>query len=186
MNSPVVTPVATPLVNSNLIVNNDKPRKNLIAKHALLHSFIFFLANNSLQSGLFDQNLFDLFLRQFLFFDDATTLSNFFDNLHLKTLLKDAKNACKQEAKEKAGKGKKQNKSKKAKKESEESAPTDLISSLVNLANGTEPTVNASSPANVVNNSDAPGAPVKPKRKYTRKPKVVSISEELNNNEENA
>lgn len=160
-----------------------KPRKNLIAKYALLHSFQFFLAKKSLDAGIFDQSLFDRFLRQFLFFDDVSSLSDFFDNLDLKTLLKDAKAAVKIEAKKKAGKVNKPSKAKKA-KEADANTPTDLISSLVNLANGTEPTVNASSPANVLNTSDAPGAPVKPKRKYNRKPKTASIAEELQKNED--
>ena len=73
----------------------DKPRKNLIAKHALLHAFTLHLAKTSLDSGLFDQLLFDRFLASHSFFLDIPSLSYLFDNLDLKNLLKNAKIACK-------------------------------------------------------------------------------------------
>lgn len=155
----------------------DKPRKNLIAKHALLHSFTLFLANKALHDGLFDQSVFDRFLRLFGFFDDVSSLSSFFDALDLKSILKDAKAATRNEMKAVKEQGKKKGKSKKA--DSNKDLPTDLISSLVNLANGTEPVADNSSPRDAQSSTDAANAPVKQKRKYTRKPKVSSIAEDL-------
>ena len=73
----------------------EKPRKNLIAKHALLHAFTLHLAKTSLDSGLFDQDLFDRFLASHSFFLDTPSLHNLFLQLDFKILLKNAKIACK-------------------------------------------------------------------------------------------
>jgi hypothetical protein len=172
--------------NPNENPTNPPLRKNLIAKHALLHAFTFFLANHALQHNVFDKTTFDLFLRSSHFFDDLPLLLSFFQNLDLLTILKDSKIALKTYLKEKNGKAKKQPKTKKSDANSDK--PTDLISSLVNLANSKEPIANPSSPANVIRSTDgaeaAPGAPVKQKRKYNRKPKTVAISEELSSGDE--
>ena len=164
-----------------------KPRKNLIAKHALLHSFTFFLAKQSLDAGILDQSSFLAFLHKFLFFQDSSSLSNFFQNLDLKTLLKDSKNAVKTYAKEQNAKTKRQPKAKKEKaaKDTDPDAPTDLISTLVSLANSKEPVAHPSSPVNTLKNAEvAPDAPVKQKRKYSKKPKVEAIDPALAADEE--
>jgi len=84
------------------------------------------------------------------------------------------------------GKAKKQTKGKKS--DSTADKPTDLISSLVNLANNKEPIVPPASPANSNKATDGdeavPGAPVKQKRKYNRKPKAVPIAGELSQGDE--
>ncbi len=58
-----------------------------------------------------------------------------------------------------------------------ETAPpeNDIISELVNLANGTD--YGSPTPTNAT--SEAPGAPIKEKRKYNRKPKVQNVNEAL-------
>ena len=166
--------------------NQANPRKNLIAKHALLHSFSFFLAKRALDANVFDLPTFHNFLRSSNFFDDIPSLHSFFLDLDLKLILKDAKNARVTQKKELAGKGKKQTKAKKG--DASGDKPTDLISSLVNLANGKEPIVPPSSPTTSNKATDgeeaAPGAPVKQKRKYNRKPKSVPIAEELSQGDE--
>lgn len=164
-----------------------KPRKNLIAKHALLHSFTFFLAKQSLDAGILDLSSFHAFLHKFLFFHDSSSLSNFFQNLDLKTLLKDSKLAVKNYAKEQNTKTKRQPKAKKEKvaKDTDPDAPTDLISTLVSLANSKEPVAHPSSPVNTLKNAEvAPDAPMKQKRKYNKKPKVDSIDPTLAADEE--
>ena len=154
----------------------DKPRKNLIAKHALLHAFTLHLAKTSLDSGLFDQDLFDRFLASQSFFLDIPSLHNLFLLLDFKNLLKNAKNARKTFEKNATAKEKKP-RAKKEKKGTDE--PTDLISSLVSLASSKEPIVPPASPENTMKAVEEPGSPVKQKRKYTRKPKVASVAEEL-------
>jgi len=153
----------------------EKPRKTLIAKHALLHAFTLHLAQTSLQTGLFDQDLFDRFLASHSFFLDIPSLSNLFDNLDLKNLLKNAKIASKTHEKASNTKEKK----KRVKKASKNEEPSDLISSLVSLASSKEPVDPPASPENTMNAVEEPGSPVKQKRKYSRKPKVTSITEEL-------
>jgi hypothetical protein len=65
---------------------------------------------------------------------------------------------------------------KKASNKNEE--PSDLISSLVSLASSKEPVAPPASPENTLK-AEEPGSPVKQKRKYSRKPKVASVTEEL-------
>jgi hypothetical protein len=195
MNSPVIVPVVPVTkgrgkkVNKEVVVNEkseshdipqgegegegegagDKPRKNLIAKHALLHAFTLHLAQTSLDNGLFDKDLFDRFLASQSFFLDIPSLSNLFDNLPLKNLLKNAKIARKNWGKNVATKEKKP----RAKKEKTvDGETTDLISSLVSLASNKEP-VAPESPKNTLK-AEEPEAPVKQKRKYNRKPKVAA------------
>lgn len=54
----------------------------------------------------------------------------------------------------------------------------DIISELVNLANGTDYGTPTATPVT----TEAPGAPVKEKRKYNRKPKVQPVNETLEGN----
>ena len=54
----------------------------------------------------------------------------------------------------------------------------DIISELVNLANGTDYGTPTARPVT----TEAPGAPVKEKRKYNRKPKVQPVNETLEGN----
>jgi hypothetical protein len=78
--------------------------------------------------------------------------------------------------KEKKEKPPKTNKKKNNSTNNETAPPeNDIISELVTLANGTD--YGTSTPTNVT--TDAPGAPIKEKRKYNRKPKVQNVNEAL-------
>jgi hypothetical protein len=78
--------------------------------------------------------------------------------------------------KEKKEKTPKPNKKKNNSTNNETTPPeNDIISELVNLANGTD--YGTPTPTNAT--TEAPGAPIKEKRKYNRKPKVQNVNEAL-------
>jgi hypothetical protein len=78
--------------------------------------------------------------------------------------------------KEKKEKTPKPNKKKNNSTNNETAPPeNDIISELVNLANGTD--YGTPTPTNAT--TEAPGAPIKEKRKYNRKPKVQNVNEAL-------
>jgi hypothetical protein len=78
--------------------------------------------------------------------------------------------------KEKKEKTPKPNKKKNNATNNETAPPeNDIISELVNLANGTD--YGSPTPTNAT--TEAPGAPIKEKRKYNRKPKVQNVNEAL-------
>jgi hypothetical protein len=78
--------------------------------------------------------------------------------------------------KEKKEKTPKPNKKKNNSTNNETAPPeNDIISELVNLANGTD--YGSPTPTNAT--TEAPGAPIKEKRKYNRKPKVQNVNEAL-------
>jgi hypothetical protein len=80
--------------------------------------------------------------------------------------------------KEKKEKPTKTNKKKNNSTNNETAPPeNDIISELVTLANGTDYGTPTPTPTNAT--TEAPGAPIKEKRKYNRKPKVQNVNEAL-------
>jgi len=77
--------------------------------------------------------------------------------------------------KEKKEKTPKPNKKKNNSTNNETAPVNDIISELVNLANGTD--YGSPTPTNAT--TEAVGAPIKEKRKYNRKPKVQNVNEAL-------
>jgi hypothetical protein len=111
-----------------------------------------------------------LLLRNFL------THLNHLLNLQLDLYLADIFLNTYKGKKEKKEKPPKPNKKKNNSTNNETAPPeNDIISELVNLANGTD----YGSPAPTNATTEAPGAPIKEKRKYNRKPKVQNVNEAL-------